>query len=257
MSLLPILHRRRFQQQDRWYYLAGTKSTSAAMAFDRLRLSNLAGVEVGIVPPQPLNQTSIGLGQDSLGVYLTGSVYDKVQQIQPFQAGGGWTSSSDEHDFSFDCSSFAYGNGNDDAAAIVIKNIDETNIFWQLYAYPTGFGGTRGKNAELVTVVYETLKIATVGSEIGRLRLTNQIPWAYHTMTSEGTFPIHAKEVRMEGTSVFFVQDMFRSLVLAGETSGTFSYTESERPKSGNQQAIDDYNTLISRSWSITGGAPT
>jgi hypothetical protein len=243
--------------RPKWYYLAATKSTSTAMAFDRLRLSNMAGVEVGIVPPQPLNQTSIGLGQDSLGAYLTGSVYGKVQQIQPFQAGGGWTSSSDEHDFSFDCSSFAYGNGNDDGAAIVIRNIDETNIFWQLYAYPTGFGGTRGKNAELITIVYETLKIATVGSQLGRLRLTNQIVWPFHLASGGATLPIHAKEVRMEGTGVIFVEDMFRSLVLSGETGGTFSYTEAERPKNGNQQPIDDYVTLTSRSWSITGGAPT
>jgi hypothetical protein len=234
----------------RWYILCDTTSLSASMAFDRLRMTNTEGVEVGIINP------SSGTGggsiyQDSVGVYTDPSI--PVEQIQPFHSGGGWTTLQDEHDFSFDCSGFQYGNGNADTATILIRNINENNLFWQMYANPTGYGATRGKSADLSILYLDTLRIGDAGGDIGRIRLENQPVFPYVHDTDPST--MGAKEIRLEGTNSYTVAKMLRLAVLSGKSDGTMSYDTINRPD-GQQQAQDDYDTLASRNWAITGGRP-
>lgn len=248
------LHKRRLNQTEKWYIVAATNSTNSAMAFDRLRMSNNSGIEVGIIPPTTTTTQST-LGLDALGDYFT-IPKGIVEQIQPFHAGGGWTSTPDEHDFSFDCSNFDYSTSAGNTATIVIRGQKISSIVWQLYAYPTGYSATRNKNAQLVVLDYSTMRTGNVSGQIARLRLTNQsgcFPYEYF-LTGQSA-PIRAKEVRMEGTGGSAMDFMFQQLVDGGEVGGTLSYTANDRP--GNQIAENNYDTLISRNWSITGGRPS
>jgi hypothetical protein len=238
----------------KWYLLSGTTSTSASMAFDRLRMMNNQNIEVGIIDPAISVNYAGGFGKDSKGFFLDGEM--EVEQIQPFHSGGGWTALQDEHDFSFDCSGFQYGNGNDGAAAIVIRNLSESSLFWQLYAYPTGYGGTRNKDAQIKYLYFDTLRMGDNGAEIPRLRLTNQNDVFIYNYVQGNPMPaINALEVRLEGTSVFVVDPILEALVASGRSNGTLSYDVEDRPDN-DQGAQNNYDTLITRGWSITGGRP-
>jgi hypothetical protein len=236
----------------KWYLLCDTTSLSASMAFDRLRMTNTEGVEVGIINPSSGTGGNYGIYQDSVGIYTDPSI--PVEQIQPFHSGGGWTTLQDEHDFSFDCSGFQYGNGNADSAIILIRNISENNLFWQMYANPTGYSATRGKSAELILLYLDTVRIGDEGGDIGRIRLENQPVFPYVHAADPTT--MGAKEIRLEGVgNTYIVAKMLRLAALSGKTDGTMSYDTISRPD-GQQQAQDDYDTLASRNWSITGGRP-
>jgi len=240
--------------KSKWYMICNTKSISSSMAFDRLRMSNSADIEVGIIDPVDSYNEQLSLGSDSVGLYIEGAITNFIQQKQPFYTGGGWTSSANEHDFSFDCSSFSYDNGSSDSSAIIVaRNLKETSVTWQLYAYPTGYSATRNKNAELLYIMPESLHLGTAGLQIGRLRLTNQtLVGAFYFLNS---FKINSKEVRLEGTSPNMIINGLHGLVNGGETNGTLSYDSVDSPV--NNTAQGDYDTLISRGWSIVGGRPT
>jgi len=240
--------------KSKWYYMGTTISQSTAMAFDRFRIANSQNIQVGIIPPSTSNPGTpdYQIKTDEAGIYIYDS-QNIIEQQQPFYTGGGWTASSGEHDFTFDCSSYTYGGTNLDSAAIFIKGWLLANVTWQLYAYPTGYGGTRNKNAELQALFLDTLRMNTVGSEIARLRLTNQPIVGISNSNTITSFK--AKEVRLEGTSINIVTGGLRLLVLGGATTGTLSYDSVHRPD-GDLQAQQDYDTLISRSWSIVGGRP-
>jgi len=240
--------------KPKWYYIGTTLSQSSTMAFDRLRISNSSNLQVGIIPPSTLVPTGsdYNIKEDEAGQYIFDSS-NIIEQQQPFYTGGGWTGSADEHDFSFDCSSYVYGGSNFDSAAIFVKGWSLANVVWQLYAFPTGFGGTRNKNAELQTIFLETLRMNDVGSQISRLRLTNQPINMLAANTDLTTF--RAKEVRLEGTDVSTVRSILKFLVRGNATGGTLSYDVADRPT--DTFSRDYYDTLINRIWVITGGRPT
>jgi len=239
--------------KEKWYYIGDTNSTSTAMAFDRFRVSNKAGLEVGILPPSSFIPpiSDYALKSDEAGLYIFDSE-NLITQKQPFFTGGGWTTSADEHDFSFDCSSFVYGGNNYDGAAMFIKGWSIANVAWQIYTFPTGFGGTRNKDADLIHLTLDTLQMDNVGTEIARLRLTNQPILSLATDTDLTTF--RAKEVRLEGTSVTMVRSILKFLVRGNATGGTLSYDVADRPT--DTFSRDNYDTLIARNWVITGGRP-
>jgi hypothetical protein len=239
--------------KDKWYVFALTTSTSATFSFDRLRISNSSGLEFAILDPANENQIGAPV-EDEFGLYLPGDA--GLEQIQPFHTGGGWTLLEDEHDFTFDCSGFSYGNGNSDAATILVKGLKTDNVVWQLYAYPTGYGGTRGANAELISINYKAARIGSVGSEIGRLRLTNQtnlLPYMY--MHDGEIAPINAKEVRLEGVGATSIAFALEALVLGGGYDGTLSWNPGEADNSGSDAQLN-YDILVNRNWTITGGRP-
>ncbi len=154
-----------------------------------------------------------------------------------------------EHDFSFDLSE----NVNNEEYSVYIAGVPASAKISQVYAFPTGYGGTTGKNAE---ITYWDLAQVSPGpdgtSQIGRLRLENN-----PVTQIDGASNIMAGEIRFNNCQLGAenLADLLIGSDNYGNTNGTFVY-------SGNlaapaERALPAYNNLKNnKAWAITGEVP-
>lgn len=216
MSLI-ILHRRRLSQEPVYISVATTVSNSASWAFDRFRLYS------------PTANTLVQI-KDHNGLII---------DTQPFSS-----VNSFEHDFTFDLS----GNVNKNHWEILITGIPTGSSFRQLYAFPTGFGATRNKNAEISYWDFNKISFVAAGADLGRARFNSQPLIGF-----DGD--IYAQEVNFNnsGLTSALTDKLIISVNNAGLSNGTLNYANNIAPSFASRAA---YDALITRGWTITGTAP-
>jgi hypothetical protein len=260
MSLLPILHRRRVGGM-RWYLLCTTESTSSSWAFDRFRLyypnelmvAFITIQEIGVVCDEE-NPPMLGVNSEGRIEYFGGV----VRQPQKFHKGGGWTADTFEHDFTFD---LTHGEG---VSYILIGQKEETAQFQQIYTYPTGWGATRGKDAQIKEWFFkEACPVETVGGADGTIRFNNQ-PIEDIWMDAETPDPITAKVINFDGSSLTNtgLDQLLQSADLGGVSGGTLTYLDAKDPvhtfNLSEPRAASRvyYDNLKSKAWTINGREP-
>lgn len=216
-----------------WRYLVKTNSKSSTWAFDRLRLYDSGDTEVGIFENANFKTSRVGELK-----YVVGNPID----IQRFSSTGGF-----EHDFTFDLSSTT-------GLVTLAFRKKPSNANWQqMYCYPTGFAGTRGKNASILEINFMEFNPKTNGGDIGRLRVENNpFQVAY---TGYYPIPIYAKEIRMNnpvylGTvlSNKTIEKLIKGVYLSGNTGGVFDYGGQLAP----ENCLSEFNELKNnRGWNF------
>lgn len=232
----------------KWYLLCATADKSSEMAFDRFRIDgDTSSIKVGVF-----------FTDDDAGTLFTEGdkhyVTQSPRQIQPFHSGGGWTTASYEHDFSFDLTGSKPHDANTtNGSTIVISGLKPENKIYQVYAAPVGYSATRNKNASIISWHHGVGKVQAGGGDIGRLRLENQ---GYNVDAMSSMFggqpkPIYAKEFDLRGSEPIYVDYAFQQLVDGGETNGTFRFDNASVNSQSNK------STLESRGWTISGTVAT
>jgi hypothetical protein len=201
-----------------------TNSNSASWAFDRFRLYTADSNTY--VQIKDHNGTIIG--------------------EQLFHSGGGWTTNKFEHDFLFDLS----GNTGNHEWEILIKGIPPSAKFKQIYSNPTGFGSTRGKDADLTYWNLDKANPINDSTTEAYLRLENQ-----PLTLLDGALNVKAKYIYVQNTllSPSNIDDLIIGADNYGITGGTLNYNGLS-PTSASKAA---YDNLIAKSWTITGAVPT
>ena len=154
-----------------------------------------------------------------------------------------------EHDFSFDLSE----NVNNDEYSVYIAGVPSSAKVNQVYAYPTGYGGTTGKNAEISYWDIAQVSPQDDGTgNIGRLRFENQ------PLTQlDGTSNIKAGEIRVTNCQLGAenLADLIIGTDNSGITPGTLIYSGNSAAPAG--RALDAYNSLKNnKAWTLTGDVP-
>lgn len=159
-------------------------------------------------------------------------------------SGGGF-----EHTFSFDLSE----NVNNDEYSVYVAGVAAGASFVQVYAYPTGYGGTYGKNAELTFWDFSQVNLVDDGANgIGRIRLENN-----PVTTLAGLENIAAGEINFTNCQLDAetLADALIYIDNSGVLNGSFKY-------SGNlaapaERALTAYNNLKdTKGWTLTGDVP-
>jgi len=179
--------------------------------------------------------------------------HTKVQVRRPdgsIVATKDFASGSFEHDFSFDLS----GNINNEEYSVYIAGVAATSKFVQVYAFPTGFGGTYGRNAEITFWDFSQVNLVDDGANgIGRIRFENQ------PITSlAGISNIAAGEIKFNNCQLDAetLADALIAIDNSGVLNGSFNY-------SGNlaapaERALTAYNNLKdNKGWALTGEVPS
>lgn len=203
---------------DKYFMVGKTRSNSAAWAFDRLRLYT------------PTAQTMV-MVKDHLG---------NIVGEQPFSS-----TLNFEHDFTFDLS----GNVNNDEYEIHIKGIPSDALFKQIYAYPTGFGATRNKNAELT---YWNLNVANPTNDAtteAYLRLENQ-----PITLIDGANNIKAKHIYIQNSSL--PSDQVDALIIGANNSGITGGTFNKTGVTATAASRAAWDSLATKTWTLVGTAP-
>lgn len=218
----------------KWRWFAITRSNQAAWAFDRLRLYT------------PKWHTKVAVFKNvSSYATNTGEVFNgELVDIQPFNSVGDF-----EHDFTFDLSF----NINNDRLYICITGIPENAKFSQVYAYPTGYSGTRGKNAEL-----EEWHFNMINPEVGADTSGNAYLRFENQTIKNLVIPsyIRASNINLQNNNLQSegIDEVLISLDNYGLSNGNLDYSNnSGNPTVASRSA---YDSLISKGWTITGTAP-
>jgi len=227
-----IKQQRRDSLQDVWYQFAMTSSISSNWAFDRLRLYTAnTNTKVGLF------NASGGANTDAQGRTVLNTVDLIVQQ--PFHSGEGWTSADYEHDFTFDLSTIG-GN-----LKVAISGVPTGADFTQIYSNPTGYGSTRGKDADISFWYFGGC------NPTDYLRLENQ-PLYYIYLDNSNI--VKALHVRVDGTNLYntHLDKLLIGLNNNGKSNGTLNYSGRTVTVGGRVA----YDNLISKGWTITGTPP-
>jgi hypothetical protein len=229
---------------------------NTAWGFDRWRLYYPENTMVALARAQTACDNTELYYDESTGraYYIGGEVY----QPQLFHSGGGWTNDVFEHDFTFDLSAIPTADPNEEYTTelyILIKNIPEEAEFQQIYATPTGYGATRGKNANIISWDFNLFGVGeNVGGSSTSILFGGQ-PLDYFFLVTS-TFPIKAKTIdfsncQFDGAEL---DELLQCVDLGGVSNGTLKYNGNLDPPSANGRPY--YDNLISRGWTITGTPP-
>lgn len=153
-----------------------------------------------------------------------------------------------EHDFSFDLSE----NVNNAEYEVYIAGVPASATTEQVYAYPTGYGGTTGKNAEISYWDLSQVSPEKNGANIGRLRLENQ-----PLTLIDGAANIKAGEIKLQNCQLGAenLADLIIGVDNSGVLNGTFDYSSNSAAPAG--RALGAYNNLKNNEgWTLTGEVP-
>jgi len=235
---MRIIDRKRGQHG--WNFLGYTRSNSSAWGFDRFRLFH------------PNGNTKIAL-VDYISYISNQNLINPTYGIQKFHSGGGWTTDSFEHDFTFDLS----GNVNNDLIMIFISGIPDGAEFQQIYASPTGFSKTRGKNADLYSWDF---KNGNTGINVGgfetSIRMDSQTTGLRGLGLDENT-KLYATTLKFDDNDLSDFYELDYLIIAAdngGQSNGNLNYSNIGQIPSNASRAA--YDSLISRGWTITGTPP-
>lgn len=229
---------------NRWYIvgqIVGQGNT--AWALDRWRLY------------YPKATTQVGIFYDFGTVSSdNGRQYKMITPdlVAPFHAGGGWTTSTYEHDFTFDLSADTAN------CYLAIKCIPSTAGFQQIYAGASGYGASRGKNANMFSWDFSIVNtVANIGGADSSLIFKNQSSFQVLDWKDNLTTPtLYAKTLLFENCNIN--QANLDKLIIwterGGISNGTLNYSGNPGIPSNASKAA--YDALIARGWTITGTAP-
>jgi hypothetical protein len=229
---------------NRWYIIAQVVGQgNTAWALDRWRLY------------YPKATTKVGIYYD-LNSYSSenGKQYkmETPDLVAPFHAGGGWTTDTFEHDFTFDLSADTAN------CYLAIKCIPDTAEFQQIYAGPSGYGASRGKNANLFSWDFSIVNTGTfVGGADTSLIFKDQSSFQLLEWKDVTTTPtLYAKNLFFQNCNID--QANLDKLIIwterGGISTGTLNYSGNSGIPSNASKAA--YDALIARGWTITGTAP-
>lgn len=227
-----------------WRRIGYTISESATWGFDRFRLyyPNY-GTRIGLF--------SIG---DVAAHQLTDANGQQYMNRQPTYGSKLFSSTNAyEHDFSFDLSFNTAKN----AIYIYIQSKPTTAEFQQVYSFPTGYGATYNKNAEIGAWDFSVVNTGVnVGASDTSMFFENQPLANVMWLDTSRTPAIYAKTLRFQNSQLRAV-DIDNILIwtdTGGVSNGTLDY--SGNPNVPTNASKTAYDNLISKGWTITGTAP-
>lgn len=232
-----------------WRIFALTSSQSSTWGFDRFRLYYPADyTKIGCFTEEDYNNNAYTLpnGQHAIGG-------EPSYGYQDFRSDNQY-----EHDFTFDLSS----NPADSYVYVAISGIPKNAEFQQVYCYPTGYGGTRGLDADIVWWDYSVVNTTTnIGGADTSLFFDNQpsfgllgtvMEWKDTTRTPA----LYSKTMKFNNSA--YQWDQLDKIIIwtdnGGVTNGSLDYSGTGDDPSNASRAA--YDSLISKGWSITGTAP-
>jgi len=157
------------------------------------------------------------------------------------------TALSFEHDFSFDLSE----NTTNQEYSVYVAGVPEGAKFNQAYAWPTGYGATYGKNAEITYWDFREVNIVFSGTT-GRIRFENNPITALDGLNLLLAAEVNFTNCQLDAETL---ADAIIGLDNSGIANGTFSY-------SGNlaapaERALPAYNNLKNvKTWVMDGAVP-
>jgi hypothetical protein len=229
---------------NRWYIVGQIVGQgNAAWALDRWRLY------------YPKSTTQVGVFFDYTGVYGDNGKPYKITTpdvLAPFHAGGGWTTSTYEHDFTFDLSATTSNS------YLAIKCIPGSSEFQQIYAGISGYGASRGKKANMFTWDFSIVNTGTnVGGADTSLIFKDQSEFMMLEWRDTLTTPtLYAKTLLFQNCNIG-TEDLDKLIIWTergGVSNGTLDYSGNRGIPSNASRAA--YDALIARGWSITGTPP-
>jgi len=178
--------------------------------------------------------------------------HTKVQVRRPdgsIVATKDFASGSFEHDFSFDLS----GNVNNEEYSVYIAGVAATSKFVQVYAFPTGFGGTYGRNAEITFWDFNQVNLVDDGANgIGRIRLENQPLTALAGINNIAAGEIKFINCELDAETL---ADALIAVDNSGVLNGSFNYSDNLAAPA--ERALTAYNNLKdNKGWVLTGEVP-
>lgn len=221
-----------------WKYLAVTESKSTTFGFDRFRIyGDTSNLKIAIFR----NNTAF---EPTTGKLLDGEFISE----QPFHSGGGWTASGFEHDFTFDLSA---ETGD---IVIAIKNYNPTvHLCSQVYAFPSGFSATRGKNSQIYRWNFHTINPNPNADGTG-----NSIIRFNGGTLNNFNAPSQITTTKNYLTNCVFTSSEIDEFIIKldanGQSNGVLEYNNSfQNPTVASRSA---YDSLITKGWTITGTPP-
>jgi len=144
-------------------------------------------------------------------------------------------------------------NVNNDALHICITGGPINAKFSQVYAYPTGYGGTRGKNAELTSWHFAMVNPHVNADNTGNayLRFENQ-----NIINPVIPEQINANNIKFQNNNLWDgdIDKILIALDLNGLSNGILDYSGNSKPATVAGRPA--YDNLISKGWTITGTPP-
>ncbi len=246
-----------------WHSLCVTTSNSPSWGFDRLRLYYPTNDTYVTAFPMR-SDSNFNLPQHSLfnghfqtsfqgdrGVALR-APYKYITSPQRFSSTNGY-----EHTFSLDLS----WNTNNEYVVIGITGVPLDAYVQQVYATPTGFSATTGKNAQLESYMFFPMIMQeNVGGATTSIKMAGQ---NLNRLYTRGGV-LGAKSIEIQNTLLdrYTLANVMQEAVNIGILNGYLNYTGSKGHNewtagtSGGYNAQLNYDTLISRGWQIIGIRP-
>jgi hypothetical protein len=172
----------------------------------------------------------------------------QIIDTQPFHAGGGWTASTFEHDFTFDLSA----NTNNDEIDIMMTGLSTNpNDMTEVYAYPTGYSASRGKNSQITYWDLNYFNALNNGATHGYFIVRDNPLSTLKGANLTGAIYMMVKNCNLDSQTL---DDLMVGLDSTGYTGGTYDYTNN----AGNPTAAvrSNYLSLKAKSWTIEGVPP-
>lgn len=250
-------------QSPKWRIFCTTTSNSSSWGFDRLRLYYPhPRTRVAIFPSQfhslfpDRKYGGEGYSANIYGNYISLlRPYEYITPPQPFHSGGGWTSNTYEHDFTFDLS----WNTTNEEVHVCIESITKDTYFQQIYATPSGFSASRGKNAQITTLAMNPVQmIGNVGGADTSVKVEGQPLDDVRNPQALGK-NLYFQNTLLDGLDVGRVLD---GLDKGNITGGIFNFTGTP----GDGGTTNDYwgprgdtakTNLEAKGWAIIGTMPT
>ena len=155
-----------------------------------------------------------------------------------------------EHEFSFDLSE----NVANEEYSVYMAGVPSTSKFVQVYAYPSGYGGAYGRNAEITYWDFNQVNLVNDGANgIGRVRFENNPITALVGIANIAAGEINFTNCQLDAETL---ADALIAIDNSGVLNGSFKY-------SGNlaapaERALTAYNNLKdTKGWELIGDVPS
>jgi hypothetical protein len=232
------------EDNSNYIWFAKTTSNSSTWGFDRFRLYYPNwGTRIGLYSMEDFNANAYQKANGQWVLDVAPTYGSKV-----FSTTNGF-----EHDFSFDLSF----NTSNAQIAIAIQSIPLGSEFQQVYSYPTGYGATYNKDADIVQWDFSVVNTGVnVGASATSMFFENQPLDALFWFDTTRTPKIFAKTLRFQ--NCLLIDVMLDKIInwtdAGGVTNGNLNY--SGNPQAPTNASRAAYDNLINKGWTITGTAP-
>lgn len=230
-----------------WVVVGSTMSQSSTWGFDRIRLY------------YPTDYTEVACF--SLDEYNNNFAYlDNrsviSQNATPTYGSYRFSTTNDfEHDFSFDLSS----SPTNEQTIIAIRGIQSTAEFQQIYAWPTGYSASFGRNADLYEWDFSRINPGVTVGGVATSIIMRDNPNLAILRWTDHTIPKKLVAASMQFQNCNLNDSMVTNLLdwtdAGGVSNGTLDY--SGNPGTPFERCWEQWNNLIGKGWTITGNQPS